>query len=154
MKKWNVYQKVIFILTVIAMFELLTICDLKHDIKNHECEVPVAAEAALESVEPVEPEKALQSLGEFKITAYCPCLECSEGYGNNTSTGAVATEGRTIAVDPKIIPYGTEVIIDGHRYVAEDCGGAIKQNRIDMYFEDHQEATNFGVQNKEVFIDG
>ena len=94
-----------------------------------------------------------QSITEvFTITAYCPCYECSEGYGRLTATGVKATSGRTIAVDPRKIPYGTKVIIDGHIYIAEDCGGAIKGNRIDMYFDTHEETLNFGRQTKEVTI--
>lgn len=89
----------------------------------------------------------------FTITAYCPCIECSEGYGTNTSTGKVATEGRTVAVDPKKIPYGTKLEIEGVGVrVAEDCGGGIKGNRIDLYFSDHQSALNFGRQTKQVTI--
>lgn len=98
-----------------------------------------------------EPEPEVISLGEYKLTAYCPCEYCSEGWGNSTSTGAIATQGRTIAVDPKVIPYGTKIVIDGHTYIAEDCGGAIKGNRIDVYFDNHQEALEFGVQHKEIF---
>lgn len=88
----------------------------------------------------------------FVITAYCPCYECSGGWGNSTSTGAVATQGRTIAVDPTVIPYGTKVVIDGHTYIAEDCGGAIKGNKIDLYFDNHQDACNWGRQTREVTI--
>lgn len=58
----------------------------------------------------------------------------------------------TIAVDTNIIPFGTEVIIDGNTYVAEDTGSSIINNRIDVFFNDHQEALNFGVQYKEVFV--
>ena len=103
-----------------------------------------------------EPEPEIISLGEYKLTAYCPCEDCSEGWGNSTSTGAIATQGRTVAVDPKVIPYGTKIVIDGHEheYIAEDCGGAIKGNRIDVYFDSHQEALEFGVQHKEVFVKG
>lgn len=89
---------------------------------------------------------------EVVATAYCPCYECSEGYGNQTSTGAIAKEGRTIAVDPKIIPYGTEVVIDGKTYVAEDCGGLIKGNEIDVYFDNHKDVDNFGKKNLKVQI--
>ena len=53
-----------------------------------------------------------------------------DSYGTATSTGAVATEGRTVAVDPEIIPYGTEIMIDGHIYVAEDTGSALIGNKI------------------------
>lgn len=74
-----------------------------------------------------------QYIGEFKITFYW----LSEN-GRSTSTGAIATEGRTIAVDPSVIPYGTEVLIDGHVYIAEDCGGAVKGNVIDIFVEDER----------------
>lgn len=107
------------------------------------------------SVEPVELEETkdpeLKSLGEFMLTAYCPCIECSGNWGTQTSTGAIATEGRTVAVDPSVIPYGTVLMINGHEYVAEDCGGAIKGNDIDIYFNTHEEAEIFGVQHMEVF---
>lgn len=90
----------------------------------------------------------------FRATAYCPCAECSGGYGYITATGAKAIAGRTIAVDPSVIPYGTEVIINGHTYIAEDTGGAIKGNRIDIFFDNHVEASNFGLQTVEVVING
>ena len=68
-----------------------------------------------------------------------------------TSTGTKPTEGRTIAVDPRVIPYGTVLIINGQEYVAEDCGAWIQGNDIDIYFESHEEADKFGVQYMEVF---
>lgn len=45
----------------------------------------------------------------YRITAYCPCCDCSDKYGRMTSTGVVPRQGRTIAVDPKVIPYGSVV---------------------------------------------
>ena len=56
-------------------------------------------------------------------------------YGRLTSTGAIAEEGRTVAVDPSIIPYGSIVLINGKEYVAQDCGGAIKGNKIDIFVD-------------------
>lgn len=94
------------------------------------------------------------NMGEFELTAYCPCKTCSDEYGNQTSTGVTATEGRTVAVDPTVIPYGSALIINGVEYVAEDCGAAIKGNKIDIYFEDHEEANRFGVQTATVFLKG
>lgn len=52
-----------------------------------------------------------------------------------TSTGAIAKEGKTIAVDPSVIPYGSTVLIDGKEYLAQDCGGDIKGNKIDVFVE-------------------
>ena len=97
-----------------------------------------------------------EPLGEFCLTAYCPCMKCCGKSDGITATGTTATEGRTIAVDPRVIPYGSTVTIyfaDGtsHTYTAEDCGGAIKENRIDVFFADHQAAREFGVQTAYVY---
>lgn len=91
-------------------------------------------------------------MGEFKITYYCGCYSCSEGWGTMTSTGVRAVEGRTIAVDPTVIPYGAKVYINGHEYIAEDCGGAIKGNDIDIYLEDHDRVYKGGVDYYDVEI--
>ena len=82
---------------------------------------------------------------EVVATAYCACNECCGKTDGITATGTTATAGRTIAVDPNFIPYGTLLIIDGNTYIAEDCGGAVKGgDRIDIYFDTHEEAVNFG----------
>jgi 3D (Asp-Asp-Asp) domain-containing protein len=67
-----------------------------------------------------------------------------------TSTGTTVHYG-TAAVDPRFIPYGTRMLIvshDGERYygiaTAEDCGGAIKRDKMDLYFPTHQECIEFG----------
>lgn len=99
-----------------------------------------------------EPKTEALNLGEFKLYAYCPCESCSGNWGRQTSTGATATEGRTIAVDPSVIPYGSTVIINGAEYVAEDCGGAIKGKEIDIYFDSHDDAKKFGVQIGNVYL--
>lgn len=99
------------------------------------------------------------SLGEFKLTAYCSCEICCGKWAYNRPNGIVygaigeeLKEGYSIAVDPNVIPYRTEVIINGKTYKAQDCGGAIKGNRIDIYFEDHNDALEHGVQYAEVFV--
>lgn len=71
-----------------------------------------------------------RTLGQFTITYYWPG---EDKYGRLTSTGNIAREGKTIAVDPTIIPYGSIVLINGNEYVAQDCGGAIKGNKIDIF---------------------
>lgn len=67
------------------------------------------------------------------------------GVGTRTATGTRVTEGRTIAVDPGIIPLGWWVYIEGVGFRrAEDTGGAIKGNKIDIYYDSLQRARNFG----------
>lgn len=96
------------------------------------------------------------SLGIFELTAYCPCPICCGIYSNmtnpTTASGTRATQGRTIATDTSVIPFGSKVVINGKIYTAEDTGGAIKGNRIDIYFESHTEALYFGRQKAEVFL--
>ena len=92
------------------------------------------------------------SSGQFKISAYCHCSKCCGKSDGITATGVKATANRTIAVDPNVIPLGSTVLIDGKAYVAEDTGGSIKGNRIDMYFASHQEALNWGIKYKDVTI--
>lgn len=91
------------------------------------------------------------NLGKFKLTGYCPCKKCCGKCDGITSTGVKAKQGRTIAVDPKIIPYGSKVKINGKEYVAEDCGGAIKNNHIDVFFNTHDEALEFGVRYENIY---
>lgn len=82
----------------------------------------------------------------FTITAYCGCEKCCGKTDRITATATHAVEGVTIAVDPAVIPYGSLVDIEGiGTFVAEDCGGAIKGNKIDVYFERHEDALKFGV---------
>ena len=91
-------------------------------------------------------------LGTFKTTAYCPCYQCSEGWGRQTSSGALATANHTVAVDRRVIPMGTRLLINGKEYVAQDVGGGVKGNHIDIYFNTHGETREHGVRNAEVFI--
>lgn len=139
------------------------------------CEVQIVAPVVIEEPAPVEDEPVeaatveavletepqFVSLGTFKVTHYCPCKKCCgkdpdhPAYGI-TATGTVATAGRTVAVDPDVIPYGTEVLVryeDGteHTYIAEDCGGAIDGNRLDVFMDSHGAAWDAGIKTAEVF---
>ena len=91
-------------------------------------------------------------LGNFTITYYCACEICCNKADGITATETPVIEGQTIAVDPSVIPYGTKVIIGGHVFTAEDCGGAIKKNHIDVYVNSHEEALALGVTNAEVYL--
>ena len=64
-----------------------------------------------------------------------------------TSTGKKPKWG-TIAVDPKVIPYGTKVYIKelNKVFTAEDCGGGIKGNKIDIYMNSQSACNNWGVR--------
>lgn len=95
----------------------------------------------------------LKPLGTFRITHYCACSICCGPWANGiTATGVTATTNRTIAVDPSQIPYGSKVVINGQVYVAEDCGGAIRENCIDIYVATHAEGEQKGVFYTDVYL--
>lgn len=84
-------------------------------------------------------------IGNFEITHYCPCTTCNGSWGSKTALGTTMTPYRTITVDPRVIPLGSRVEINGQIYIAEDTGSAIKGNRIDLCVGSHSEAYNRGV---------
>ena len=76
-------------------------------------------------------------------------------YGDTiTSTGVKPIVGRTIAVDPKVIPYGTKVYIPqlNKVFIAEDCGSAIKGNRIDIFMNSYNECMEWGYKDITIII--
>jgi 3D (Asp-Asp-Asp) domain-containing protein len=94
----------------------------------------------------------------YVITAYCACYDCcnkrptDKGYGI-TASGVKAQQGITVAADTKVLPFGAKIYIEGvGERIVQDTGSAIKGKKIDLYFENHQEALNFGRQTKQVTI--
>ena len=99
---------------------------------------------------PNEPQETREMRADvFTVTAYCPCEKCCGAYANGyTATGEKATQGVTIAADPDVLPMGTEIELDGHTYTVQDTGGAIAGNRLDLYFDSHEDALQWGVREK------
>lgn len=131
------------------------------ETENNDIESETLKKIEIETNKEVDTNKAVEpiSLGEFKLTAYCSCKKCCGIWAvnrpNGVVYGAIGEElkaGYSIAVDPKVISYNSKVMINGQVYEAQDCGSAIKGNRIDVYFENHKDAINFGVQYAEVFL--
>lgn len=90
-------------------------------------------------------------LGHFKLTAYSgPQLGQARPI---TATGTSARAGRTIAVDPTVIPLGSRVYIEGiGERIAEDVGGGVRGQHIDLYLSSLPEAREFGVQRRAVTV--
>ena len=96
-----------------------------------------------------------RKLGKFTLSWYSPKELGKPAAQLRTSTGTKPKEGRTIAVDPTIIPYGSIIYIQDYGYfIAEDCGGAIKQNRIDIYTNSHEYAIQQGKKVAQVWVLG
>ncbi|MBP2626467.1 MAG: spore cortex-lytic enzyme [Firmicutes bacterium] len=93
---------------------------------------------------------------DIVATAYAPGAHDNGKWGSLTHIGTQVRPG-VIAVDPKVIPLGSRLYIefpDGHGMygIAEDTGGAIKGNRIDIAMLTVSEAYDFGIQNIKVRI--
>lgn len=156
------FDLVLILMLVMALF-IICLCSCKRpetktaEIKTEPIETKLSTTFVTEQPEYI-------SLGEFKLTAYCGCSKCCGKWGENrpvdeygktivkTAGGYRAVEGVTVAADISILPYGTKVIINGHEYTVQDRGGVINGNKIDIYFESHQAALEFGVQYAEVYV--
>ena len=102
-----------------------------------------APEPDIVIVEEKKPDRVLVSLGEYRISAYCPCEKCCLKSDGITASGTQATAGRTAAMNG--VPFGTKIVIDGHEYTIEDRGGGLGSKIIDIYFDTHEEALNSGL---------
>jgi len=90
---------------------------------------------------------------EVTSTGYYWGPECTGKYADGyTSIGLRATRG-IIAVDPRVIPLGTRVYVDGYgSAIAGDIGSAIRGNKIDCCFDTYQEALNWGRRKTKVYL--
>ncbi|MGV8979944.1 ubiquitin-like domain-containing protein [Clostridium sp.] len=99
---------------------------------------------------------------KVRATAYTADYNCTgkgpdDPYLGMTSTGVMAKRNpdgySTIAVDPRVIPLGTKLWVDGYGYaIAEDIGGAIKGKIIDLYFDSSDEMWDWGSRNVDIYI--
>ena len=97
-----------------------------------------------------------RKLGRFSLSWYSPKELGKERPDQlRTSRGTTPKEGRTIAVDPNVIPYGSIVYIQDYGYyIAEDCGGDIKSNRIDIFTNSYEYAIQQGKKVANVWVLG
>ncbi len=103
-----------------------------------------AGQGALRRVEIPEVRPAMRE-AQFTAYAYCACGKCCGKWARGiTASGTTAAEGRTIAVDPEVIPLGTHVFVDGREYIAEDTGSGIDGRTIDIFFGSHRAALQWG----------
>ena len=106
------------------------------------------------------------SLGEYKLTSYCACEKCC-GYWATirpldengdpivyTASGAIARQGVTVAADTSILPFGTVILIGGEEFTVQDVGGGVDGKHIDIYFDNHAAALEFGVRHETIYRKG
>lgn len=83
------------------------------------------------------------------VTAFCPCEKCCGKFTDGiTASGHMIQQGDSFCAADKIFPFGTEFIIPGYNnnepVKVLDRGGAIKGNKLDVYFPSHIEALTWG----------
>lgn len=88
---------------------------------------------------------------QMRVTAYCPCPKCCGDYSDGiTANGHKIRQGDFFVAADKVYPFGTEMIIPGYNSTETvkvlDRGGAIYENRLDVFFPSHQQALNWGVR--------
>ncbi len=112
-----------------------------------------SSETLAASVAGVEPKVVT-----LNTSAYCACVRCCGKSNGITSSGAHATEWYTVAAGSGY-PIGTVIYIpaladkpNGGWFVVQDRGGAISNNKIDIYMGSHQAAINYGRRNLECYI--
>lgn len=119
--------------------------------------------STIEEEAPVEYKEVL----EVKATAYCLCKKCCGKSSDHPEFGITrsglkivpGTGMKVIAVDPKVIPLGSKVYVEGvngvpdYGYaVAADTGGAIKNTKIDLYMDSHEDTKNWGIKSMKVYV--
>ncbi|KUG04526.1 cell wall-binding protein [hydrocarbon metagenome] len=86
-------------------------------------------------------------------TGYCPCAKCNYPFYDQPSYLGYPLRHGIIATDPRVIPMGTRLYIPGYgEGIAADQGGAIKGNRLDLCFANHQQALNWGLKTVTITI--
>lgn len=142
--------------------EIVSTKEEEKEIEKNEKKEEVNNET-IESVPPTEYKEVI----EVKATAYCLCKKCCGKSETHPQYGVTAsglkiipgTNMKAIAVDPKVIPLGSKVYVEGlngaadYGYaVAADTGSAIKNLKIDLYMDTHEASLKWGVKNVKVYV--
>lgn len=90
-------------------------------------------------------------LGEFTTTAYCNCRQCCSGGFTLTYSGTIPKANHTISADISVYPIGTQLMIGDIIYTVEDIGGNVDGNCLDIYFETHEQALDYGRKTVDVY---
>lgn len=148
-------KDIIYISLLVAILAALLTLVLRTEVQANATEqttttteyvAPTTIEIPLTTVK-FEDIPEYEDLGTFKLTAYCSCSKCCGKSDGITASGVKAQAGRTVAT--KNIAFGTKLLINGETYTVEDRG--VGSGVIDIYFDSHTEALNFGVKYAKVF---
>lgn len=165
---WRRMTYSILLASIIVLLTAILVVNAEADEPTY-IAPPVVATAAESTVIPrEEPEEAENErievallaraniLEDVTVTHYDCCVECCGKDDGITASGVLATPGVTVAVDPSVIPLGSDVLVDYgdgeiHYYRADDTGGAVKGNHIDLCVATHEEALQLGRRTATVY---
>ena len=132
--------------------------DTKQQPNDSESNAEINTESKIES----NTERNIELPGEWesiemRVTAYCPCPQCCGEYSDGiTACGYEIQPGDTFVAADRRYPFRTEMLIPGYSSYQPvkvlDRGGAIKGNRLDVFFATHEDALQWGVQYLEVNV--
>ena len=115
----------------------------------------IAAKAATPAVASAAAVRTIR----MEVTAYCPCVKCCgpNAHGVTASGKLIAYNGgHFVAADTSVLPFGTKLVIPGYAgnqpVEVADRGGAIKGNKLDLFFPTHEAALAWGRQMVEVQV--
>lgn len=113
---------------------------------------PEIAPYAPVQVKAPKPKPKNYTVKRMKITFYCACAKCCGKTNGITASGKRVRRGVTVAA-PRTYKFGTKLYIKGFGYrTVQDRGGAIKDNRIDIYVPTHAKALKLGLRYANVRI--
>lgn len=129
----------------------------KHIEGNIVCESSQSTQVASKQIE-VKAQASTPTTVNFLTTAYCPCEKCCGKTDGISASNKKCVANHTIAAGNKY-PLGTVMYIpelsntqSGGWYEVEDRGGAISNLRLDIFFNTHEEAIQYGVKNVEAYV--
>lgn len=146
-------NRILTIVTTITVITTMMIVSNEEKL-NDTIEEPVPTIVEIVEMEPIVEEETEEIIWTTTtVTAYCACTKCCGPNAQGiTASGKRVQANHTIAM-PSKYDFGTQIEIKGYGiYTVEDRGSAIQGDRIDIYFDSHQEALNFGKQQLEFRI--
>jgi 3D (Asp-Asp-Asp) domain-containing protein len=148
----------LFIIVILIGFTFAGNLKLEKQIEELEIDIQkLEKEKAelLQSIEKLENEiKELEKIKIFEMeaTAYTDDKQSQGKWVGQTATGVKPQIG-VVAVDPKVIPLGTRLYVEGYgQAIAGDTGGAIKGNKIDLFLPNRGDCMRFGRQKVKVRV--
>ena len=141
-------KMIIALLCIAIGFESIALVSLAHEKREAQKLNNILAEEIEELEQKIDliDNLTAEPIGDHVVTFYTHT-------GNRTATGVYPKAGRTVAVDTKYIPHGSVLYIEGIGLrIAEDTGGDIKGNRLDVFVDTKDEAVKKGVKKAKVHI--